>query len=268
MSNIKRYSLLSINKNINTIVKVTEYDDHTNNALSKEKVSLATIDLLTSNFSSVYEFNRYFDLPIDSKLSIVYQANKQQKVLPCVFSDNLLIRYFANVISLNDNKITVNDECFRKFLNRFFISICNGSVKTNIMFDRTINTYIKDKIMDYLQFDNDEVFTLKKLELELQNYKNLRSVILNVMDYEKKNNIKIFSFDVPVIDEYLPTKEPLLSRFIPDDIMEEPPFPPNSLEEARYNAYLDSLPNEYICHEESHGYEKNKQLIKKTKKLS
>lgn len=239
-----RYSLISTIDGVSTLIKIKEYDEKTGNAIEKTKVSLPTIDFLTSNFSSSEECNEYFGLPKQSKLSIVYQSNKVQKEIPCIFADNQLMRYFASAIKFDENAIIASDPYFRKFLNNVFIAVCQSFIRKHIMKDYTINTYIKDKINEYLQFDSDEIFILRQLEQELQQYKCLRSVVLSIKLYEKKSGLKVFDFATPPIDGILPEKEVEISKFIPDDDNEEPVFPPNSEEEAAYLKYLDSLPVE------------------------
>ena len=232
-----RYSLVSTYNGINTVIKINEHNNKDKKVTKQAKVTLPTIDLLTSNFESSQDFNFYFDLPKSADLSIVYTSNKELKYIPCIFSDNKLMRYFANAFVQGHEKIDRSDITFR------------NAIKRHIIQDYNINSYIKDKIQDYLKFDYNEVYTLKKIESELQNYKNLRSIISNLSTYEKIENTKIFKFDIPEVEEYLPQKGFELSRFIPDDILDEPLFPPNSEEERKYNIYLDNLPDEYSCHE-------------------
>lgn len=244
-----RYSLVSTYNGINTVIKINEHNNKDKKVTKQAKVTLPTIDLLTSNFESSQDFNVYFDLPKSADLSIVYTSNKELKYIPCIFSDNKLMRYFANAFVQGHEKIDRSDITFRNLINNFFVIVCRPAIKRHIIQDYNINSYIKDKIQDYLKFDYNEVYTLKKIESELQNYKNLRSIISNLSTYEKIENTKIFKFDIPEVEEYLPQKGFELSRFIPDGILDEPLFPPNSEEERKYNVYLENLPDEYSCHE-------------------
>ena len=249
MSN--RYSLISTYHGKSSVIKIRKYDKNIGKVLEKEKLSLASIDLYTSHFCSDEDFNRYFHLPVDAKLSIVYQSNNQQKEIPCIYSDNLFMRYFANAsMGMFENEIQENDEYFLKLVRRLLFAVCKSSIKKYVMRDPNINVYVKDKIADYLDGNGDEKFILTKLKLELQKYKNLRSVVCNLIHYEKENATQILNFTVPEVEECLPEQQVCLSNFIPNDLLLEPPFPPNSEEERNYNRYLENLPYDFCCHEE------------------
>ena len=245
-----RYSLVSIYNGNSSIIKIKEYDQKLRKVVNKEKVSLATIDLLTSHFDSKEDFNRYFNLPSKAKLSIVYQSNKHQKEIPCVYSNNQIIRYFANEVGTNENEIAEYDKYFKKIISKILLGVCKPSLKRHIMVDPTINIYIKEKMTNYLYGSYDEKFIVNKLESELRKYKNLRSVIINIKNYEFDTGNKIFNLELPEIEECLPEQNVSLTEFIPSDTLLEPLFPLNSEEEQNYYDYIGNLPDSFCCHEE------------------
>ncbi len=247
----KRYSLIANCNGVKTIIKIREYDAIKKETLLVEKTTLPTIDLLTSEFIDNKSFNEYYGLPENTKISIVYQSNGKEKKIPCVFKDNTLIRYFADQSYTNDSEISIDDEYFLKFFKSFLLASNISSSRNHMMSDLGINVYIKNKIMEYLEATTSQTLILKKLKQELVKYKNLRGVILSINMFDVKNKSKLLSFEVPSIErEDLTIEEDYsLSRFIPDDSLDEPLFPPNSEEEKIYNNYLESLPIEYSCHE-------------------
>lgn len=240
-----RYSLVSYNNEKKTIIPIWEYDLKSKTTIKKEKTSLESIDLLTTNFESIKDFNMYQNIPLNNNLFIKYMAKGTEKKLPCVFNDNCLIRYFASLFE-NKEEISIDEEYFQKFFKQFLLACNITQMRNNIINDLKINLYIKNKINDYVS-SKEEMFTLLKLKQELVKYKNLRSMILNICNYDKQ----FLNFSVPVVelDYYEREPEYAISRFIPRDNEEEPLFPLNSIEESWYNTYLESLPVEYSCHE-------------------
>ena len=246
----KRYSLMANCNGVKTIIKIREYNAIKKETLLVEKTTLPTIDLLTSEFIDNKSFNEYYGLPENTKISIVYQSNGKEKEIPCVFKDNTLIRYFADQSYTNNTDISIDNEYFLKLFKSFLLASNISQVRNHMMADSNINVYIKNKIMEYLETSISQTLVLKKLKQELIKYKNLRGIILSINAFDIKNNSKLLSFKVPVVEkEELIEEDYNLSRFIPNDMLDEPLFPPNSEEERKYNTYLENLPDEYSCHE-------------------
>lgn len=239
----KRYSLLVKSLGKNSIINIREYDKKLEKVVEKEKVDLSTIDLFTSCFSDEQELKSYLQISKDSILKIIYTSKGEIKELPLVFGDNDMMRHFSVMAYPNASigEEGQKDTVFRYVLNHIFCFMCHRSIQEAIFRDYKINLHIKNKIKDYLEFNQDEAFVLKKIEEELLNYKNLRSMVLCLQAYEKKTGIKLFNVNIPVYDEIIAPENNELSRFIPEEGNEEPLFPPNSEEEKMYLDYMEDL---------------------------
>ena len=170
----KKYSLLVEINDEKSVIKIKEFDSKKKVALEKDKVDLATIDLLTTCFENEEELKRYFELPSNSKLKIAYASKGELKELPLVFEKNNLMRHFS-YLSYASSSLDEEgrlDPTFRTALNRFFYLMCHSSIREAVFKDRKINVYLKEKIKDYLEFSGNKQYILKKIEKELLNYKN------------------------------------------------------------------------------------------------
>lgn len=239
----KKYSLLVDYDGKKSVVKIKEFDEKRREVIEKDKVDLSTIDLLTTCFDDEDELKRYFELPLNSELKITYASKGELKEIPLVFEKNNLMRHFSYLAYAKSSldEIGRKDPTFRTTLNRFYCLLVHSSIRDAVLKDRKINLYLKDKIRDYLEFSGNEQFILKKIEEEMLNYKNLRNVVLCLRKYEQDKKTELITFNVPTHDEVLPPEKVSLSRFVPDEDIEEPLFAPNSAEEKQYNRYMDSL---------------------------
>lgn len=256
MSGNNRYSLIVKNNDMYNIIEIDSLLQD-GSIERRKKVSLVDIDLLTTKFTSKEELLGYFDLPIDTKVMIKYQVDGTQKFIPCIYSGNKCMCYFASVVGSNRTLVDIDDSNFNEFLSNFFIGICKPSFRDYFMNCKTVNSYIKRKIDDYIESNYSEEFILKKLKCELQKYKSLRDVVLTIGDYEKLNGCKILNLKLLKVINRNVVSDSVITRFIPSDELEEPLFPPNSEEEQMYNEYMDNLPDDYPCHEE-HKFVKSK----------
>lgn len=257
MSANKRYSLIIDFGNYSRIIKFKEYDKDKHVEVEKDKVNLATIDLFTTSFDNENDLKDYLDLPSDGVVKIVYASDCKLKELPVVYSNNLLLRHFSAMTGKKSD-LEEKDEIFYEFLNQMLHISGLPTLRRTIVENREINLYLKTKINEYIENTRKDKFLYYKIEKELQNYKNLRSVLLCIQNFEHMLGLKLLNINIPIYESLLPKKEINVSTFIPNEDMEEPMFPPNSEEESIYNDYLDNLPNEYSCHERVIQYQLSK----------
>lgn len=241
-----RYSLITTLYRTEKIIKIKEFDNKSGKYILKQKVDLPTIDKYTSCFDSAYDYNTHHLFSSNANSKIVYQSKGQIKTIPCVFGDNPLIGYFANTVKENDGKseISIEDPYFREVVKKFLLAICYPSYRNFVFSDRNINLYVKNKVEDYIKMNANDKFITEKLMMELQKYKNLRSVIFNMQKYEKIKQIILLGISVPIAEYNSIPTELEITRFIPSEEIEEPNFAPNSEEERMYEKYLTSLPTE------------------------
>ena len=257
MSVNKRYSLLVDLGNDVRLIKFSEYDVKKKEIEQKEKVDLSTIDFFTTSFENEQDLKEYLDVPEYGSIRIIYVSNKSIKELPLVYSDNLLARHFAN-LSINSSNLKEKDDCFYSFLNQMLRIIGFASLKKAFLENKDINLYLKTKIIEYIETPKTDMFLLQKIEKELENYKNLRSLLLCIQKFEYMLGLKLLYVQAPIYENVLPKKEVEISHFIPSEEVEEPLFPPNSEEEQAYQSYIENLPNEYSCHEQGIQYQLSK----------
>lgn len=253
-----RYSLIISANGKDLVIKIKEYDEKSKQVINKDKVDLATIDQFTTCFSSQLECNRSYAFSDSAQLYISYQSKGQTKKIPCVFGNNRLICHVSNIVARQSDKsgMSENDPYFKELARNFLMEICYTSYRNFVLSDPRINLYIKNKIQDYMKRNANDSFFAEKIIKELQSYKNLRSIILNMQEYEKIRNRPLINLYIPKMEEVIIPGVVEVSRFIPSEEMEEPLFPPNSEEEREYKKYLDSLPEEDNSLEESYQLRK------------
>lgn len=257
MSTSKRYSLIVDFGKDYRVIKFKEFNKNKNIEEQKDKVDLSTIDFFTTSFKNEEELKEYLDVPAYGIIKIIYNSDSKIKELPITYSNNLLIRHFS-VLASNQSSLLEKDEYFYDFLNQMLRIVGFPTLKKNIMENRDINLYLKTKINEYLETPKKDMFLFQKIEKELQNYKNLRSVLLCIQNFEHMLGLKLLNINPPLYECLLPKKETEVSRFIPCEEIEEPIFPPNSEEEQAYQSYIENLPNEYSCHEQGIQYQLSK----------
>ena len=167
-----------------------------------QQVSLATIDSITTVFTSEKEFiymlrNSGFD-PSISTLFISYNLKGERKLAP-VFNDEMLKRVSDCTLGRQDGKVDVEKAFISDYLNNIFrvLIVPNNGLYKRIAdkYAKGSNTYGVNKMNYYFignldhVFDGkveDERFWFERFKHEFSDYKEFRALHLNYVAYQKQ----------------------------------------------------------------------------------
>ena len=247
---------------VNKEVKIIDLD-----SLKKIK-NLQSLDKFTSSFANenelkIYLFNHELLSKLEMKYNVVvtYKNNGREKKIPVVYQDaNKLL----DVVDLKYKLMSMKSNM--QFLEKLADFYSNGSTKYNKqgLNVSDIRTYLSDvrykreEIHSYLLLENaldalfkKAVFKIDRNTGEVEiNYRGMRDLALFIYKFEnnlEKNKIKEEQSNETWVQESLFDIEKKSSFEVESNLSSafEPDFPPNSEEEARYQAYQDKLDKLY-----------------------